>query len=174
MLTALITTSDANHLGAELLQDNEDGLHRIERVLATVLRSPVDEVIVIAGHRQQEMREMLASRPCKVVVDRFWYMGDITWSIRAGLPHVSPKAEAVLVCSGADAGLSVEDVDTLVRRYRFMGDEHLYHTVRAPDTPPLLLLPRRFWPDFVRIRPAVSLYQYLRNQVTVLENVVLL
>ncbi len=171
MISALITTSDAAQLGAELVRDDGSDMARIERVLWEVLRSPVDEVIVVAGYKQQELRELLAPRPCQVVVDRMWYMGDITWSIRAALPHVSAKSRALLVCSGADTNLAWEDVDTLVKRRAFMGDEHLYHAVREPDSPPLMLLPRRFWSDFVRMRPAMDLQHYLRRQLTALENV---
>lgn len=174
MLSALITTSDPAHLGDELTIDEETGLTLLEKVLFQVLQSPVDEIIIVAGYHHDEVETLLARRPCRVVYDRLWHMGDVMWSVQAGLQYVSAKSEAVLVCSGADSTLSREDVETLVKRRAFMGDEHLYHAVRQPDAPPLFLLPRRFWPDFQRIRPGTELHPYLRTQVMTLENVVLI
>lgn len=174
MLSALITTSDPARLGHELTIDKGSDLTWIERVLVQVLQSPVDEVIVVAGYRYDEVNDLLDCRPCQVVYDRMWHMGDIMWSIQAGLPYVSPHSEALLVCSGADPAFSLEDVETLVKRRAFKGDEYLYNAVRQPSSSPLLLLPRRFWPDFMRLRPAVDLRHYLRTQLTALENVVLI
>ncbi|NOZ71718.1 MAG: NTP transferase domain-containing protein [Chloroflexi bacterium] len=174
MLSAIITTSDPAHLGEELTIDEETGLSRIENVLFQLLQSPVDEVIVVSGYHHDKLEDLLARRPCRIVQDRLWHMGDIMWSVQEGLRHVSAKSKTVLVCSGADADLSLEDVETLVKRQEFMGDEHLYHAVRQPGALPLFLLPRRFWPDFQRVRPGTELHQYLRTQLTALENVVLI
>lgn len=71
----------------------------LERTIDKILGSTVNEVIVVLGHQAAEVRQKIAGRPIKIVVNPDYPKG-MASSIAAGLKFVDSQAEAVMLVLG--------------------------------------------------------------------------
>ena len=68
----------------------------LEQSIDNLLSSKANEVIVVLGHRAEEMRNKIATRPVKIAINPNYHQGMGT-SIATGLSLVDGKAEAVML-----------------------------------------------------------------------------
>ena len=87
----------------------------LEHVVEVALSSPLQEVVVILGHRAEEIRPLL--RGVKVVVNEEWPQG-LSGSLRAGLGALSPRFEACLFLLADQPKVTPQLVDSLISRHR--------------------------------------------------------
>ena len=80
-----------------------------------LLQGGADQLIVVTGHRADEVAMVVAERPV-VLVHNPDYAGGRTTSIKAGLAHVDPRARAVLVL-GVDQPRPARLVARVVRAH---------------------------------------------------------
>jgi len=87
----------------------------LEHIVEVALSSPLQEVIVVLGHRAKEIRPLL--RGVKVVVNEEWPQG-LSASLRAGLAALSPRFEACLFLLADQPQATPKLVDSLITRHR--------------------------------------------------------
>ena len=68
----------------------------VECCVDHLLASRVDELVVVTGHRQSDVRRALGSRPVRVAHNAD-YRDGMSSSVKCGIAAVSPAATAVLV-----------------------------------------------------------------------------
>ncbi len=83
----------------------------VEQAIDNLLGSAVDEVIVVVGHRAEEVIEAIAPRPVKLVINPNYEQG-MSSSIIAGLNLVDSQAQAVMLALG---DLPLVDSETINR-----------------------------------------------------------
>ncbi len=83
----------------KLLTEGSDGITMLARTVDQALTSRARPVVVVLGHRADEMRAMLAGREVTTVVAHGHEQG-LSASLRAGLAALPSSAQAVLVCLG--------------------------------------------------------------------------
>ncbi|HUT97268.1 MAG TPA: molybdenum cofactor cytidylyltransferase [Dehalococcoidales bacterium] len=71
----------------------------LEQTLANLLGSRATEVVVVLGHKAEEVVKRLSGRPVKVVVNPLYRKG-MGSSIAAGLKFVDSQAQAVMLVLG--------------------------------------------------------------------------
>ncbi len=121
MITALVITSDvapsADRLAA--LSAPPDGAGTVvEEVLRTLLQSEIDGVTVVTGRQGRVIERLLQRRPCRLVHDWDWPLGDSAAAIALGMQRLPGEAEAVLVCAGDDLSLTPARVSALIAGWR--------------------------------------------------------
>src|SRR5512135_3747359 len=67
----------------------------VEQVVTVLLAAPVDEIVVVVGHRHDEIRQVLQQWPCHVTYNPHYREGMFA-SIRHGWGQVQPGSDAVL------------------------------------------------------------------------------
>jgi molybdenum cofactor cytidylyltransferase len=87
----------------------------VEHIVEVALSSPLQEVIVVLGHRAEEMRPLLGG--VKVVVNQEWPQG-LSSSLRAGLGALSPHFEACLFFLADQPKVTPQLVESLIIRHR--------------------------------------------------------
>lgn len=85
----------------------------LEQTVDNLLSSRVDEVIVVLGARAQEMKEVIASRPVKVVVNPDYHQG-MSISLVTGLSLVDDKAQRVMVALADQPLIAKETYNRLI------------------------------------------------------------
>ena len=85
----------------------------LERVVATVRRSRVDEIVVVLGHEADRVRREVALDGATVVVNEAYAEG-MSSSIRAGLRAVDPRAQGYVVVLGDQPFVSSSTLDALI------------------------------------------------------------
>ena len=69
----------------------------ISQCIDNLKRSRVDEIIVVLGHRQSEVRSRLAGAGVQFAINEDFRRGMIS-SIQTGLPLISPRSDGVMIC----------------------------------------------------------------------------
>jgi molybdenum cofactor cytidylyltransferase len=138
----------------------------IEQVVGTLLRSPVDEVLVVVGHERARIEAVLAGWPVRTVFNAGYAGGEMLSSVQAGLGALAPDCRAALLALGDMPGLERDVVGQLVDAYHRAGDEAVYipsHRMRAGHP---VLVPRPYWEAILGLPPGSSLRSVLRGPDT--------
>jgi len=88
----------------------------IETCLETLLASKADEVIVVLGHRYDEIHTQIKHLPVKCVFNLDYQQG-MSSSVKAGVRCVGPGAQAVLVALVDQPLVTSNIVDQLIDAY---------------------------------------------------------
>ena len=83
----------------KLLVADKAGKPMIARVVDSVLSSTARPVIVVTGHRADDIKTALAGRPV-IYVESTNYEAGLSESLKAGIAAMPPEARAAIVCLG--------------------------------------------------------------------------
>jgi molybdenum cofactor cytidylyltransferase len=89
----------------------------VSRVVRTALAAGLSEVVVVVGHRAQEVQAVLAGLPVTVAENSEWMQG-LSTSIRAGLRAAAPGWGAAIFIQADQPRLTAQVIDRLVKRHR--------------------------------------------------------
>ena len=134
----------------KLLLQGQDGRAMVARVVDSVLGTPLRPVVVVLGHRADEVGEALAARPVTRVEAPDWQTG-LAASLRAGIAAVPGDAQAALVCLGDMPLVTARTVSRLLDAYdRDEGRLIVVPTFGGELGNPVLW-DRRFFPDMLAL-----------------------
>ena len=86
-------------------------------VVEPLLLSRVQEVVVVLGHRAEEVRSSIVSSPVRVAINPEPDRGMFS-SVQCGLGAVSSDADAFLIALGDQPFLRPERIDALIRAFQ--------------------------------------------------------
>jgi len=130
----------------KLLVPDRAGRPMVARVVDNLLSSAARPVIVVTGHRAEEVRTALAGRPVQVVHAPD-YADGLSASLRAGIAAVPATAPAALVCLGDMPLVTGRMIEQLIEAYDpDEGRSIVVPTCRGKIGNPVLW-DRRFFPD---------------------------
>lgn len=91
--------------------------YMVDQVISSVEKSKVGEIIVVLGHRAEDIRRKISRRDVKMVINEE-YEGGMSTSLKAGLLEVSDRTDAVLVVLADQPLIEPETIDRLIDEYR--------------------------------------------------------
>jgi molybdenum cofactor cytidylyltransferase len=104
----------------------------VETTVERALASKVDEVLVVVGHRGEEVAAAVARLGVRVVRNEAFLDG-MSSSIKAGVRAVGEGADAVMICLGDQPHVPVAVYDAVLAAYRASGAPVVVPTI-AGDT----------------------------------------
>ncbi len=130
----------------KLLVPDRAGRPMVARVVDNLLSSAARPVIVVTGHRAEEVRAAVAGRPVQFV-HAADYADGLSASLRAGIAAVPAQASAALVCLGDMPLVTGRMIERLIEAYDpDEGRSVVVPTCRGKIGNPVLW-DRRFFPD---------------------------
>ncbi len=111
----------------------------IGHVVDELLRSRVAEVRVVVGHQADRLREELAARNVRIILNPDYERTDMLASIRCGLTGLPAECQAVLVALGDQPAIRAELVDAMIDRFAAAGRGIVVPTHAGRRGHPLLL-----------------------------------
>lgn len=117
----------------------------IEQVAWTLSEAPLHEIIVVTGHRGDEVQKALAKAAVRCIPNPHYATGEMLSSIQAGLAAIEAGVEAALVCLGDQPQMEVATVRVLLREAERTGWQKVIvpsYDMRAGHP---ILLPRALW-----------------------------
>jgi len=118
VISALVLASGrSRRMGVQKLLLPVGAQPLIARVVDEVLRSPVDEAVVVIGHDGERITEALAGRRVRFITNPDTE-GEMLSSVRCGLRAMPEACDAVLLVLGDQPGLKAEVIAGLVRAFR--------------------------------------------------------
>lgn len=115
----------------------------IERVVEVALAAPLDPVVVVLGHRADEVAAVLGSRPVLRVHNPYYAQGQST-SVRAGLAALPGGARAAVFFLGDQPLVGPAVVEALVAAYLRTGAWVVYPTYQGRRGNPVLFAREAF------------------------------
>ena len=100
----------------KLLVPDRAGKPMVARVVDNLLSSAARPVIVVTGHRAEEVSAALGGRPVQVV-HAADYADGLSASLRAGITAIPPTASAALVCLGDMPLVTGRMIERLIEAY---------------------------------------------------------
>jgi molybdenum cofactor cytidylyltransferase len=88
----------------------------VEQTIDNLSSSRVSEVIVVLGHRAEEIMKRIASRPIKMVINPLYRQGMST-SIAAGLTFIDSQAQAVMLALGDQPFVDSQTLNKLIKEF---------------------------------------------------------
>jgi len=121
MISAIVLAAGLSQRMGTLKQLLPFGDHTvIEQVVAVLLACPLDEVVVVLGHRHAEIARVLERWAVRVTVNPHYRQGMLT-TIQHGWRAVSRDADAVLHVLGDQPNLEARVVEQLIAAHRERG-----------------------------------------------------
>ncbi len=90
----------------------------IEKVVATLLLTSVDEVVVVTGGVINEIKAALGNQPVQVVLNPDFADGIMLNSLRIGLKALNQNLEAVLIALGDNPQIEDRIVEKIISEYK--------------------------------------------------------
>ena len=138
----------------------------IEQVVATLLASPVEDIVVVTGHERAQIDATLEKWSVRVVFNPSYAEGEMLSSVQGGLRTLPSASQAALLVLGDMPGQKADVVRQLVQVYRATGDGSIYvpsYRMRAGHP---VLVPRPFWQAVIEAPCQASLRSVLRGPDT--------
>lgn len=138
----------------------------IEQVVSTLLKSPVDDVLVVTGHERSRVENALARWPVRTAFNPQYAAGEMLSSVQAGLGAMAAGSRAALVALGDMPALESAVVRQLVEAYRTTGDAAVYipsYDMRAGHP---VLVPHSYWEAILALPAGANLRSILRGKET--------
>jgi CTP:molybdopterin cytidylyltransferase MocA len=93
-----------------------DGVPLVRRVVEALLGAGVGEVVVVVGHRADQVAWAVTDLPVRIVVNEAYSVGHVT-SLRKGLVDLPESVDAVLVALADQPLLEAADVKAIIDAY---------------------------------------------------------
>lgn len=116
MSSILLAAGESKRMGKpkELMPFGQSSI--VEQTIDNLLGSAVNEVIVVIGHRAEEVIRLIATRPVKLAVNPNYEQGMST-SIIAGLNLVDSQAQAVMLALGDQPAIDSQTINRLIKAF---------------------------------------------------------
>ncbi len=88
----------------------------LEQTIDNLLNSKVSEVIVVLGHKAEEIKQKLATKPLKMALNPVYHQGMST-SIIAGLKLVDERARAIMLALADQPFIDSQVINRLVDEF---------------------------------------------------------
>jgi molybdenum cofactor cytidylyltransferase len=89
----------------------------VEHCVDNLLASTVDQVVVVTGHREAEVRRVIANRPVDFVHNAEYKSGMAT-SIKTGVRYVSDRADACVISLVDQPRIDSPVMECLIQAYK--------------------------------------------------------
>jgi molybdenum cofactor cytidylyltransferase len=110
----------------------------METCLENLLNSNVDEVIVVLGHRSEEIQAHIQHLPVNIVINESYREG-MSSSVKRGVQTVSPKAQAVLIALVDQPLITPNIINRLIEAYYAQGKRIITPEYEGRDGHPILI-----------------------------------
>ena len=133
----------------------------LQQTLDHLRDSRVDEIVVVLGHRAEEVLPALRGLGCRVVINHRYHLG-MSSSIRRGLQAVHPLSRAVMVVLGDQPHIGPEVIDRLVESFQRENRSIVVPVFDGQRGHPVIF-GRQFWDRLQALRGDVGGRELLRR-----------
>lgn len=154
----------------KLLLPGADGTPMVARVVDHVLQSAARPVVVVTGHRADEVRAALSGRDVRFA-HAADYANGLSASLRVGLAAVPPEASGALVCLGDMPLVTGAVMDRLIASFNPAEGRAVVVPTFAAKAGNPVLWGRQFFPEMARLSGDVGARKLLDQHAEFVERV---
>jgi molybdenum cofactor cytidylyltransferase len=133
----------------------------IETILSTLSQCPVEEILVVLGHRAEEIKPVLAQYPVRIVHNAQYQHGMLS-SVQAGIAQTASNTDAYLICLGDQPSLQRQTIQHLIASFKGAKPGVSVPCYRGQSGHPLLVS-ALYREEIKRLDPAIGLRELLQR-----------
>jgi molybdenum cofactor cytidylyltransferase len=121
----------------------------VGQVVTTLEAAGLAEIVVVTGHRADEVSAALGGTPARCVHNAGYASGEMLWSIQTGLAAMDAGVEAALLCLGDQPQMEADTVRAVLAAGDVAGWGKIVipsYQMRAGHP---ILLPSWLWPEIL-------------------------
>lgn len=88
----------------------------LEQAIDNLLGSQVEEIVVVVGHKADDVMKQISAKPVKLVINPDYEQGMST-SIIAGLKAVNNQTQAFMIALGDEPLIDSQTINTLIKAF---------------------------------------------------------
>ena len=134
----------------KLLIPDRAGKPMVARVVDNLLGGPTRPVVVVVGHRAEDVRAALGGRPVQTVSSPDWQAG-LSASLRAGIAAVPESSRAAVVCLGDMPLVTARVIARLIEAYDPDEGRLIVAPTHGGELGNPILWDRRFFPAMMAL-----------------------
>lgn len=119
----------------------------VEQIVSTLLDAGIGDVIVVTGHRRDEVEATLAAHRVRCVFNPAYASGEMLSSLQAGLRAAAPDHSGALLALADQPQIEAELVTQIVRSFRASDSQAIVIPSYRRRRGHPILLPRWIWQD---------------------------
>jgi molybdenum cofactor cytidylyltransferase len=127
-----------------------DGKTIIEHIVEQLLRSRIDHVVVVTGHKNQEVRALVEPMGAHAVFNRSYKSGEMLSSLKAGLRAMPPHVAASLMVLGDQPRIQPKVVFQVLAAHATGATDLIVPSFEMRRGHPILI-GRRYWPEILNL-----------------------
>jgi molybdenum cofactor cytidylyltransferase len=132
-------------------------------VITALVGAGITEIIVVTGHRRQEVEAVLSSHPVRCVANPDYAAGEMLSSIQVGLRALGEEIGAALLVLGDQPQLQSGVIRTVLQSYRQCDGQHITIPTYAGRRGHPICIPRAMWSEVLALPLSASLRDVLRK-----------
>jgi len=139
----------------EMLQPWTKSKTVIEHIVERLIRSRLEQIVVVAGYYADEIKRLLKPLGIKVMYNRAYKTGNLLGSFKVGLRAMPEHIAASLVVFGHQSQIQPRVLYQLMMAYAEGKGELVVPRYQMRQGYPVLI-GRRYWPDLMKQRQVIS------------------
>lgn len=143
----------------------------IGTVVSTLLAAGVDDVIVVMGHRGQDVAAALAGQAVRCVYNPAYASGEMLSSIQAGLAATHPTSAGALLALADQPQMQLAVVRQVLRAFDDSVGQALVIPSYAMRRGHPILLPSWLWPEVLALPAGATLRTAIQRHVAAIRYV---
>ena len=144
----VLAAGTSSRLGTPKQLLDLNGKPVLRHVVEALAEAPVEEIVVVLGHRADEVKPAIAGAKVRVVVNPDYQEGQST-SLRTGLMAASQASRAAVILLGDQPGLRPAAVRAVIRAWQDGGTVAVQASYSGVPGHPVLF-DRSIWPQLSR------------------------
>jgi molybdenum cofactor cytidylyltransferase len=133
----------------------------IEQAIDNLIASALDEVIVVLGHKAEEIKEAISTRSVKIAFNPSYQEGMST-SIIAGLKLVDPRAEAVMLALGDLPLVDSQTINHLIDEFHKSDKGIILPTYKDKRGHPVILA-IKYQPELLELKGDIGAREIIKR-----------
>jgi molybdenum cofactor cytidylyltransferase len=117
-------------------------------------RSRLDEIVVVLGHREAEIRPRLAGSGVVYAINHDYRRGMLS-SVQTGIAEISPQSDAMMIALVDQPTVGPEIIDRLIAAYEGGGKKIVLPEHGGRHGHPIVIS-RDYWDDILRLDAAAA------------------
>jgi molybdenum cofactor cytidylyltransferase len=122
----------------------------IETIVNRLLAARLSEIIIVTGHRADDVERLFAGLPVKVVQNPNYAAGEMLSSVQTGIRALGDSVNASLIVMGDQPLLDPRVIGRVLAAYAEGKGTIIAPTYRGERGHPVLM-DRRFWPELLAL-----------------------
>ena len=140
----------------------------IENVTRTLIDSGIDDIHIVVGGLQKELKKILREYQLEYVINKDYRNGEMLTSVKHGIESLQTNTEAALIVLGDQPQIESSIVQAILNRFKSSHNPIIVPSYKMKRGHPLLIS-RQLWKALLMLSPPMTLRDFLNENNKIID-----